>query len=368
MRIHFERLKRFAPPEIRPHTHGGFALKPSLLTTAFLCLPIANGQESEPQPSTLESVRADAVRLQGMVSSELALKFLAASEALPVIEGQRVVYWNRSTRKAHSAAQAEQVPAAELEGFRRLELDESFYYHTLYGTPMAYSRVLDLVAEQGFETAQERRILDFGYGNAAHLRLLASLGAHAVGVDVDELLGAYYCEAGDTGAIARAKVAGAGEPGSLRLVTGQFPATEAIVKQVGGNFDLVLSKNVLKLGYIHPEREPEPAAHIDLGVDDAAFLAAVHGSLKPGGLFAIYNIYPAQVAPEDGYLAWATGDCPWPRELVERADFEVLAFNVNDDRQVREMGQRLGWDGPPQNMDLENSLFATYTILRRKKR
>ena len=53
------------------------------------------------------------------------------------------------------------------------------------------------------------------------------------------------------------------------------------------------------------------------------------------------------------------------REQIESAGFEILAFNVNDDRPTREMAVRLGWDKEPFSMDLEGNTFATYTVLRR---
>ena len=140
--------------------------------------------------------------------------------------------------------------------------------------------------------------------------LLASIGAHVVGVDIDELLEVFYRDPSDTGVIARSDVVPAGADGSIKLVTGQFPANPEVIAAVGGGFDLITSKNVLKLGYIHPEREANPATIINLGVDDKTFLAAIHRALAPEGLFAVYNIYPKQVAPKDGYLPWATGDCP----------------------------------------------------------
>ena len=75
-------------------------------------------------------------------------------------------------------------------------LDEQFYYFTRYGTPLAYSRPLDLLAAAGFDDVRGKRILDFGYGTIGHLRLLASLGAEVVGVEVDPLLPALYSEPG----------------------------------------------------------------------------------------------------------------------------------------------------------------------------
>ncbi len=58
-----------------------------------------------------------------------------------------------------------------------------------------------------------------------------------------------------------------------------------------------------KLESIHPEppagKTVDERQLVKLGVEDAAFLAAVRESLKPGGLFIIYNISPAQSPAED---------------------------------------------------------------------
>src|SRR5262249_241072 len=86
----------------------------------------------------------------------------------------------------------------------------------------------------------------------------------------------------------------AGGDGPLQPVTGQWPADAATLAAVKAalpdGLDLFLSKNTLKRGYIHPERETDPRRLVHLGVDDAAFVAAVAQALKPGGLFVIYNL------------------------------------------------------------------------------
>ena len=80
-------------------------------------------------------------------------------------------------------------------------------------------------------------------------------------------------------------------------------------------YDLVLSKNTLKRGYIHPERPTEDRKLIKLGVDDRAFVQAVYDMLEPGGLFLIYNLCPAQAPPDQPYIPWADGRCPFDRRL-----------------------------------------------------
>ncbi|MFG0285133.1 MAG: hypothetical protein ACF8R7_11985, partial [Phycisphaerales bacterium JB039] len=274
-----------------------------------------------------------------------------------------IVWYNRATRVALTAEQAAGRTPDQLQGFEQRELGEAFYYDTAYGTPLAYVRAIDLAAQHGFQ-ADGGRVLDFGFGGAGHLRLLASLGAHVVGTEVFELLRAFY-RPEDTGAIARAAVAGEGAGGSIELLYGQWPAEDEITAAVaeGGPYHLILSKNTLKRGYIHPEREVDPRFLVHLGVDDATFARALHDTLAPGGLVVIYNLYPAQNPPQEQYLPWATGACPFERELLEQSGLEIVAWNIDDTEFARTMAMQLGW---AERMDLESDLFAMYTILRRQ--
>ena len=337
----------------------------ALIAASALAVPAAlaqDGETAEPQPIAVEMLRAEAGALAPIVKSDLARRFLEATADLPKIAGERVVWWNRAERRALRPEQAAAMEEADLEGFRELSLGGGFYYYTAFGTPLAYARVLDLAAAHGFESADGRRILDFGFGGIGHLRLLASIGAHATGIEILELLREFYREPGDTGEIPRSTAAAPGSPGSVTLVYGSFPGDAEVRRAVGDGFDLVVSKNVLKLGYVHPEREADPRRLVHLGVDDETFVRAVHDVLNPGGLFVIYNLYPQQNPPDEPYIPHATGGCPFDRGLMESVGFEVVAFDRNDTEAARRMGNTLGWD---DSMDLETDLFGMYTILRR---
>ena len=52
----------------------------------------------------------------------------------------------------------------------------------------------------------------------------------------------------------------------MKLVHGRFPADPKVVAAVGGGYDLFLSKNTLKRGYIHPAEKVDPRLLVDLGV------------------------------------------------------------------------------------------------------
>jgi hypothetical protein len=58
--------------------------------------------------------------------------------------------------------------------------------------------------------------------------------------------------------------------------------------------------------------------------------------------------------------------CPFDADALSSAGFEVLAFEVEDSPAARAVGQPLGW--PAQMGDLEKTLFARYTVLRRRWR
>ena len=312
------------------------------------------GAPADDRPAILTTMSEQAAAMAPLATSPLAREFLAAIPGLPAIGAPRVVLRNKAKGDALTEAQAASRTAEQLEGYERTELDDAFYYTTRYGTPVAFVRPLEILGQAGVQSADGQRLLDFGFGSIGQLRALASVGAQVTGVEVDPLLQALYSQPGDTGAI--------GRDGRLTLVFGRWPAEAAAVEQAGRGFDLFISKNTLKRGYIHPERPVDPRRLVQLGVDDETFVRAVFEALKPGGSFLIYNLCPAPAPEDKPYIPWADGRCPFARELCESAGFEVAAFDVDDTPAARAMGAALGWGA---DMDLEADLFGTYTLLRR---
>jgi hypothetical protein len=237
----------------------------------------------------------------------------------------------------------------------RRTLDETFYYTTRYGSPLAYARPLEILAQAGLADVRGKRIADFGYGTIGHLRLLASLGADVHGIEVDPMLRALY--ATDVGAVGK---------GRLALHHGQWPAERSLVTEVGEGYDLFISKNTLKHGYIHPAEAVNPRMLVHLGVDDSTYVATLARTVKPGGLVMIYNLCPAPAPPGKPYIPWADGRCPFERALLEKSGFEVLVLDRDDSSAARRMAHALGWDAGERPMGLEKDLFATYTLLRRR--
>jgi hypothetical protein len=336
----------------------------AVLSLAVVTAGCPHAPQHMPPPETvspvLRQLRSEAVSLAPLVQTPWVRDFLAATAALPSVP-TRVVYVDEADDLAYTDHQAQELDADVLATLDRRELDEQYYYFTRYGTPLAYARPLDLLAEHGLDGIEGRRIFDFGYGGIGHLRLLASLGADAVGVEVDPVLDALYSTSTDTGTIEGVGAAS----GRIKLVHGSYPAEANVRAAVGGGFDVIISKNVLKRGYVHPAEPVDPEQLVHLGVSDEAFVAAFFEALVPGGLVMIYNLCPAPAPAGEPYIPWADGHSPFPRELLEAAGFEVLLFDQDDTETIRSFGRALDWDEGEEAMDLQNDLFAWFTILRK---
>lgn len=325
----------------------------------IVSVAVAAERPDGPPRTILERFAEEAAALEGTVTSEVARAFLDAVPSLPPIESPRVVYRHGETGTAIGEAEAASLSDTTRHGYERLELDASFYYTTRYGSPLAFVRPLDLIGRAGLGTLDGTRFVDFGFGSIGQLRLLAANGAEAHGIEVDPLLRVLYGKPEDTGVVPRA--VGRGGDGRVVLHFGRFPAESGLVRAVGTGADVIVSKNTLKNGYIHPAEDVDPRMLVHLGVSDSAFVAAVHDALRPGGWFMIYNLCPAP--SEERYIPWADGRCPFSRELLEGAGFEILAYDAKDDEAAREMGRCLGWDA---QMDLERDLFSIYTLAQRR--
>lgn len=301
----------------------------------------------------------EASALAPLVQTDFARKFLESVNRLPDVT-PRKLFSNRETRAFLTADKAAALPEAERKKLRELKVNDELYYTGRYGSPLAYVRALDLVAKAGGLSTSKPRVLDFGYGAIGHLELLAAMDIDVVGVDVDPLLPLLY-EAAFSGS-----KRGRAEHGSVLLLNGRFPADSAVRSKAGGNFDLFLSKNTLKNGYIHPAQKVDKRLTIELGVDDEAFVRAMYSVLKPGGFAMLYNLCPAPAPPGKPYIPWADGRCPFPRALLEKSGFEVLAFDIDDASEGHAMAKALGWDKGQYGMNLKKDLFIWYTLARRK--
>lgn len=345
---------------------------------AFLVFLLPLSSLAAPQSETpatarpvVEELQAEADSLAPLVTTDLAKAFLRKVEQLPE-PTSRVIHRNKAGTRAMTEKEFAALPEEERtkEEFRRREFPPRFYYHTGYGSPLIFVRALDILATVdpvNWKPASmsSKRVIDFGCGTLGHLRLLASLGADATGIDVEPIFTALYSEPTDQGAVP----ADEGKSGNVRLLTGRWPAeqpiADAIRTHAKGEYDLFISKNTLKRGYIHPARETDPARLVNLGVDDATFVKAVYDTLKPGGVFMIYNIAPAQAPDDQPYLPHADGKCPFDRELLEKGGFEVVKYDEDDQRMIVEYWQALGINQGKPDEEMKKELFAWWTVCRK---
>jgi len=329
-----------------------------------------------------EQLRPQAARLLPNRDCVASRVFVLCTAWLPVVD-PRTIYTDANNSRFLSRAQFEALAPEEQKTLEGVELAPEFYYNTRYGSPLAYTRVVDLLCAQLTANPTElnkgsapeappavfsgKKWLDFGCGGVVHMQMLAQCGVEIVGVDVDPLLPAVFSEPGDLGVFAAAPIPNAEitRDGSVQLTIGSWPGDAATREKVGTGFDIITSKNTLKNGYINPERETNPKYLVHLGVSNEQFVQAVYDALNPGGYFLIYNLSPAQNPDDQPYLPWADGRSPFSREMLEKVGLEVIAFDKVDDEKAHEMGHALEWDQGPKPMNFEKDLFSHYTLARK---
>lgn len=319
--------------------------------------------------ATQQRLIAEANGLLPLVKTDLGQRFLRATDSIPNV-ATRTIYRDDNRREFFSPAEAEKLPAERRMRLAVLQHDEERYYYTRYGSPLANVRALELAAQYGLTDAAGMRVMDFGYGAIGHLRLLASLGAHVVGVDPDSYLDALYSQPSDQGSYPNARNLYRGPNGSVTLVHHYWPRDEVAISAVNraGPYQLIISKNTLKRGYIKPARAAPKSQLIELGVSDDVFLKHMFDALAPGGIFVIYNISPKLSAPNETYRPWSDGRSPFSRQQFTQAGFQIVSFDQNDDAFVRRMGALLKWDQNDKGEkidDLNTNLFGLYTILKK---
>ena len=334
----------------------------ALTCSLALASPALAQDDPVAAPTTVQTIQHEAEAITPLIESDLARRFLSSAQALPSIP-DRVLWWNPEDRIATTDPEFQLRGEDDRAGFEVLELDERYYYLTRHGTPVAFARALDLAAKHGLASLDSAKICDFGFSTIGHLRMMASCGADVQGIEINPITEVLYSFPGDQGPVPSADPDHPDQSGSIQLHYGSFPSDTDIVDRIAhaGPLDVFFSKNTLKYGYIHPQREVDPRMTIDLGVTDREFCQAVFDLLKPNGLFVIYNICPKLSAPDEPYKPWSDGHCPFTRELLEELGFEVLAYNADDTPWLLDMARAIGWD---ESMDLDD-LYAMYTVLRK---
>jgi len=330
-----------------------------LLIPVALALTLQAPASKAPSMPPTETILQQAGAMGTLTSTPFAAALRGGFGCLRPIQPM-VAYYNKKTREALSEDDAAKMTPDQLADFEKRDIDTQFYYFTRYGTPVAFMRPVEILGRAGITSADGLKLADFGFGSIGQLHALASMGADVTGIEVDKLLEVMY--AGEAGKVKRCSNAGEGREGSITLAYGQFPKDPAIVKQVGTGYDVFVSKNTLKRGYIHPEQEVDPRMLVHLDVDDETYVHAVYDALKPGGFFLIYNLCPAPSKPDEPYKPWGDGRSPFSTETFRKVGFKVLAFDQDDTDAARAMGRVLGWDS---DMDLSTDLFGTYTLVQK---
>jgi SAM-dependent methyltransferase len=331
----------------------------ALFEALALALLLQTPAADTPQALPTELIMQDAAKILPQASTPFAKSLLNGFGCLQPIQ-PTAIYYNKETRSTISAVQASKMTEDQLKGYTKKDIDDGYYYFTKYGTPVAFVRPVEILGRAGVKTADDLKLVDFGFGSIGQLRALASVGATVTGIEVDPVLEIIYAK--ETGPAKRCSAAGPGRDGSIALAFGQFPKDPEVVKKVGGGYDVFVSKNTLKHGYVHPEQEVDPRMLVHLDVSDEVFVRAVYDALKPGGFFLIYNLCPAPAAPGEKYIPWADGRSPFSAETYTKVGFKVLAFDVDDTEAARVMGKTFGWG---TDEELAKSIFGIYTLVRR---
>ena len=151
-----------------------------LLCLVCLQTPPSPGRAQEPAAAVPETpvaaLKREALALEPLVTSPLAHDFLKATESLPAMIPPRAVYRDDAAKTYKIETTDAPLAKDEKSKLTRVNLDDSFYWTTKYGSPLAYTRPLEVLGRSGLERATGLKILDFGFGTIGHLRLLASLG------------------------------------------------------------------------------------------------------------------------------------------------------------------------------------------------
>ncbi|HEX8876355.1 MAG TPA: hypothetical protein VF777_06375 [Phycisphaerales bacterium] len=265
-------------------------------------------------------LQAVAKGLRGHAQSDLARDWLDATGSLPWVRPRRL-YQYPAKKDLFPHAAVMKLPPEHRAMLLSREFGERAYYDGRYAAGLSYWTVIETLARAGVTSLAGLRVLDIGYGTILPLRLMACLGARLTGVDTDTFPIAMYAEPSDTGAIrAITAVTNPGRVnGSIELARGRVG-----VDWAPAEYDVIVSRNTLKRGYVHPLDGQAPS--VQLGMDDDAFLGSLRGALTRGGLVVVYNTFD-----QDDAGPGSDGRCPFDRPAFAKAGFEVVGLDEPDD-------------------------------------
>ena len=305
------------------------------------------------EQNAMQSLLDDAQKLGQVFESDAAQRMLDEVEHLPVCQ-EKTIHVAVRPNRGYTQAQFDALSEDEREGLQAFVVNAQRYYNTFYGTPLVYARTLDLLDQHAPDfKIDHAKVMDLGYGQLGQLRLWAQMGAEVVGVEVDPILTAMYdgCEA----------IGDVKDAGSVTLIEGAWPNESASRDEVGSGYDLIISRNLLKKGYVKPAQlNPSFPVPVAWGMSDKEAVGHFFDALAPGGVVVIESLGPKP----DPAKPWSDIANPWERSAWESAGFEVLAHDTDASAFARIQGKALGWD---ESMDLENGLCAVYSVYRKPR-
>ena len=327
---------------------------PYPVALAILGLALIQPAASEPHP--LQTLQDDAEKLRDVYHSPQAQSMLDQTEHLPICDPTTVHAAWRPNR-GYTDAQFKSLDESEQQGLRKLDLTPEDHYATFYGSPLVYARILDILNTHTPDfKIQDAKIMDLGYGQLGQLRLWAQMGANVTGVEIDPILTAIYTDSKAVGDLDN----DSDTQGSVTLVEGSWPNNPETRKEVGAGYDLLISRNLLKRGYVKPEKlNPNFPPPVGWEMTDAEMLKHIHDLLAPGGIVVIESLGPKP----DPQKPWSDISNPWPKQAWIDAGFKVLAHDQDESKYARAMGAALGWD---EKMNLETDLFGVYSVYQKQ--
>ncbi len=199
---------------------------------ALILTLLAAAPDAGTPPPVLPEFRRLAVALDPMLESPWVKEWLSGVNELKPV---KTATWYCTKDKQTCAAKDPKDPA-----YSARVVDDEYVYARITD-PLGYARAFEVLAAAGFEP-KGKKVLDFGYGNIGQLLMLAKLGVEVHGIEVDALIPL----------VTKPVI------GKVKLHHGYFASDAKLVKDAGTGFDLFISKNTMKRGYVHPA-EPKDA-------------------------------------------------------------------------------------------------------------
>ena len=205
-----------------------------------------------PALGALDQIQHDARALDPLVTTPFAHRFLAAAAALPHVT-TRLVYKTKDKKRWFTAKEAAALAPNERAALDEVKDDEELYYNTKYGSPLSYARAIDVLAQA--------KLIPEGGGEDPRLRLRLRRPpplAREPRIRRDrrrrrpDAPRRFYTEPGDLGSDCRLwRKQGRERPPPRRPLPRR---RQTIQRAAGSGYDVFISKNTLKKGYIHPDR------------------------------------------------------------------------------------------------------------------